>query len=302
MEGADLHCHTKLSDGSLGIDELVMLAVKRGLSTIAITDHDCQAGAVRAKLLGSRNGLKVIPGVEVTADDNGKRVHILAYLVESPEKLEGICYANSNARRTAGKVMMLKAMRLYPVSREQIIKCTQGSTNLYKQHIMHALMDCGFADSIYGDVYQRLFSADSPDSILTVPKYADIENVLTTIKDAGGIAVLAHPYLYNNVPEIEKYIEMGLDGLEAWHPTATAEQTENLLAIAKSNDLLVTGGSDFHGMYNRVRVTVGSCVTPPEYLNELLGYKAKCKRRARRAEKEEVEQSEKLKTAVLQQA
>ena len=76
----DLHCHTKLSDGTLGLEELIALAAKRGINTIAITDHDCLAGTVRAKIIGERNGVKVVPGVELSAYDskNNKNVHILA--------------------------------------------------------------------------------------------------------------------------------------------------------------------------------------------------------------------------------
>ena len=94
---ADLHCHTKLSDGSLGIEELIQLAIKSKLDAIAITDHDCLAGTVRAKLIGERQGIKVIPGVEITATDTetGRPAHILAYKCDFPDRLEGLCHKNS---------------------------------------------------------------------------------------------------------------------------------------------------------------------------------------------------------------
>ena len=81
---ADLHLHTRLSNGSLGIEDLVLLAKKRGVTTIAITDHDCLAGTVRGKVIGERHGVTVIPGVELSAYDSkhGKNVHILAYLLQ----------------------------------------------------------------------------------------------------------------------------------------------------------------------------------------------------------------------------
>lgn len=100
---ADLHCHTKLSDGSVGIEDLIVIAQKSGIDTIAITDHDCLAGTVRGKVIGKRYGVNVIPGVEISAIDNeaGKKVHILCYLADAPDRLEGLCKRTSIARKRA---------------------------------------------------------------------------------------------------------------------------------------------------------------------------------------------------------
>ena len=97
--GGDLHCHTKLSDGSLGIEDLVLLAKKKGIETIAITDHDCLAGTVRGKIIGDRYGVNVIPGVELSSRDKktGKYVDILCYLSDAPDRLQGLCHKNSLA-------------------------------------------------------------------------------------------------------------------------------------------------------------------------------------------------------------
>ena len=83
----DLHCHTRLSDGTLGIEDIINFAKKKGLETIAITDHDCLAGTVRSKIIGARHGIQVIPGVELSATDekNDKNIHILCYLPDSPD-------------------------------------------------------------------------------------------------------------------------------------------------------------------------------------------------------------------------
>ncbi len=278
----DLHCHTKLSDGTLGLEEIIALAAKKGIETIAITDHDCLAGTVRAKIIGERNGIKVIPGVELSAIDSrtGKNVHILAYLFDSPDRIEGLCHQNATSRKRAGQYMMLKAAKRYPITPELVIKCAQGSTNLYKQHIMHAIMQCGFSMTVYGEVYDDLFNSEN--SIYVQPKFADVFDVLKAIKDAGGISVLAHPALYDNFDIIEDLVEAGLNGVEVWHPTATKETEERLIAIAKKNKLLMTGGSDFHGMYNHGAWSIGDYVTPKQQLSELLNYKTKIKRQQKK--------------------
>lgn len=285
---ADLHCHTKLSDGSVGIEDLIVIAQKSGIDTIAITDHDCLAGTVRGQVIGKRYGVTVIPGVELSAFDNeaGKKVHILCYLADTPDRLEGLCKRTSVARKRAGQIMMLKVASRFPVSTDFIINHASGSTNLYKQHIMHALMDAGYTNEVFGDLYKALFSSDSETNILAPTKYPDIKEVFDEIHGAGGIAVLAHPAFFDNFDEIDKYIEMGLDGIEVWHPSATDAQIEMLSGICKKNKILMTGGSDFHGIYGASTVTIGTCTTPDEHLDKLLGYKAKKKRAARKAEKE----------------
>lgn len=285
---ADLHCHTKLSDGSVGIEDLIVIAQKSGINTIAITDHDCLAGTVRGQVIGKRHGVTVIPGVELSAFDGevGKKVHILSYLAEKPDRLEGLCKRTSVARKRAGQIMMLKVASRFPVSNDFIINHASGSTNLFKQHIMHALMDAGYTNKIYGDLYDALFSPESETNLLAPVKYPDVKDVIDEIHNAGGIAVLAHPSLYDNFDEIDKYIEMGLDGIEVWHPEANDEDIEKLSTICKKNKILMTGGSDFHGIYGRKTVTLGTCSTPDEHVDKLMGYKAKKKRAQRKAEKE----------------
>ncbi len=277
---ADLHCHTRLSDGSLGIEDLIILASKMGIDTIAITDHDCLAATVRGKIIGQRHGVTVVPGVELSAFDTkrNRKVHLLCYLSENPDRLEGLCRRNSLARRKAGQLMVLKTAQKYPITPEFVLKCAAGSTNIYKQHILHALMESGFTTEIFGNMYEELFSSKNPDNISVTPKYPDVFEVLDAIHDSGGIAVLAHPGFYDSFELLDELIEAGIDGVEVWHPENTPEETERLIKIAKAHSLLMTGGTDFHGMYGPRITKLGSYSTPDENLNALLGYKAKQRR------------------------
>lgn len=276
----DLHCHTRLSDGSLGIEDLIVFAKKKGIETIAITDHDCLAGTVRGKVIGARHGIQVIPGVELssTFEKYNKNLHILCYLPESPDMLEGLCKRNSLVRKKASHFMMLQTAKRYPITTEFIIKCATGSTNLYKKHIMQALIECGYANSFNGDLYKELFTTESENNILVVPKYDSVQNVIDEIHTAGGIAVLAHPVASGCIDYINEIIEMGIDGIEVFHPSADEEQQAMLKKIAVSHKILMTGGSDFHGMYNQYNVSLGDYNTPDDCLHALLGYKSKQKR------------------------
>ncbi len=283
---ADLHCHTRLSDGSLGIEDLILLANRSGIDTIAITDHDCQAGTVRGKIIGKRHGVNVIPGVELSAfdPDKEKNVHILCYLAENPDRLEGLCRRNSLARRKASQLMIGKISHRYPINSELVLKCAAGSTNIYKVHIMHALMECGYTTSIFGDLYDELFSPDSENNVLVQPKFPAPAEVIEEIHNAGGIAILAHPGQSDIMDDVADYIALGIDGIEVYHPSHTEEQEEALKAIVKKNKLLSTGGSDFHGLYNRTPKILCSTSTPDDDLTVLLGYQAKQRRAKKRAE------------------
>lgn len=276
---ADLHCHTKLSDGSLGIDDLIILAKSRGVDTIAVTDKNCQASNVRAKLIGERHGVNVIHGVEISSvdPDSGKEVNILCYLPDSPDRLEGLCRRNTLACRKASQFMVVNAAKRFKITTEIIVKCASGSTNIYIPHIMRALMECGYASSIYGELYEELFSPESKDSIFVQAKYAPTAEVIEAIHEAGGIAVLAHSGVFD-LEEIDKYISMGIDGIEVWCPFNDEERTEALLKIAKKSKILATGGSDFHGMYGKVTLSVGQYSTPQKNMDELFAYKARRKR------------------------
>ena len=281
---ADLHCHTRLSNGSMGIEEIIALAKSKGIEKIAVTDQDTIAGIERAKIVGERNGIGVIPGVELSAFDEatGKCMHVLCYLPEQPARLEGLCKHNSLVRSRATTMMCLKLAKLYPVTPELIKRCATGATALFNQHFMHALMEVGAADSFYGDVYKELFTPDSASNILIQPKFKSVEEVIEAIHLANGVAILAHPLAYGSMEEAkalaERFLKAGLDGIEVWHPSAEAGDSEELLAFAKKNKLLATGGSSFRGLYNKKLLTIGDYVTPDQQMKELMSFKARQQR------------------------
>ena len=282
---ADLHCHTRLSDGTMGIDDIIILAKKSGVTTLAITDHDCLAGTVRAKIIGERYGVTVIPAVELTCTDRkrGGKAHMLCYFPDFPDRLEGLCKRNSLVRKSAGKVMAVKVTQKYPITTEFIVKCATGSTNIYKQHIMQALLESGFTTTIFGELFNSLFKKGGENCVLIESTFPSPEETLEAIHDAGGIAVLAHPGFYNNFELLDELIPLGLDGVEVWHPENTPEQQEYLKKQAKKHKLVMTGGSDFHGGYNAYPVCLGQYGPDDEALAALISYKAKMKRRLKKA-------------------
>ena len=273
----DLHCHTRLSTGSMGIDDLIILAKKQGITHIAITDQDCMAGTVRARVIGERHDITVIHGVELSCSHEGRELHMLGYLSESPNRLEGLCHQNLLARKKAAQYMLLKFVQRYPVSHELVHECAKGATCLYPQHMMRALLESGLTDRMYGDIYHALFSPQSPENILYPAKFLSPLEVIDAIHQAGGLAVLAHPGESDAVALLDELIEAGLDGVEVFHSSNPRELQKQLLATAKAANILVTGGSDFRGMYGNV--TVGQTQVNDAQINALLTYKSRMRRR-----------------------
>lgn len=268
----DLHCHTTLSDGSLGIEEVILQAKRMGLDYLSLTDHDTLSSANRANILGERYGIKIIPGVELSAWDEERncRVHILCYAPQKPDRLEGICLKSCEIRKQCAKDMIEKVKEIYPITTEAVLKYTKSSRSIFKQHIMRALINYGYATEFYGELNDKLF--DRKKGICSVTRrYPSVNFVLDLIHSSRGIAVMAHPCLYDNMELCEELAANGkLDGIEVYHFTADKESEEKLLKIAKKYDLIVTGGSDFHGLYNREPTYIGSRTTDEENIKKIL--------------------------------
>jgi len=265
---ADLHCHTKISDGSTGIDELIFLAKKKGISTISVTDHDTFAGSVRAKIFGKKHGIEVISGAEFSAFDYKRKrnVHILCYMCDYIDRLEGLCKKINEARKQATAVMLQKVIRMYPIFPEMIIRRAQGSINIFIPHIMHALIDAGYTKDFFGSIYKKLFTFKTGFAYVQ-PEFPDVREVINRIHESGGLAVLAHAKLFDSCDLLKELLEEDLlDGIEVWHPLNSKDDEEFLINTAKEYNLIMTGGTDFHGMYAKEPHPVGTCTTPKEQI------------------------------------
>ncbi len=277
----DLHCHTTLSDGSLGIEEVIIQAKKMGLDYLSITDHDTMASFSRSAVLGERYGVKVIPGVELSAWDKerGRKVHILCYLPAKPDRLEGLCLKSCVIRKACAKEMIEKVMEKFPViTPDNIMRHASGSKSVFKQHIVHALVEYGYTTDFYGDLNDELFNMKT-GSCYVEREYPDVRFVLDLIHSAKGVAVMAHPARYDSIDLLKELSESGkLDGVEAYHYTADEATQKELLDIAKQYNLIVVGGSDFHGLYNEMPSSIGSRVTDAENIDRIYKLSAEYKK------------------------
>ena len=275
----DLHCHTKLSDGSLGIEDIIAQAQRTGIDWLSITDHDTMASFSRADVLAERAGVKLLHGVELSAwdKDRNSKVHILCYAPAKPDRLEGLCLKCCEIRKECSKEMIEKVMEKYPITLESILKHTTSSKSIFKQHIMRALIDYGYALEFYGDLDRELFNPEV-GSCYVEREYPDVNFVIDLIHTAKGVAVMAHPAQYNNMELLEELAKKGkIDGVEVGHYSADESYRSQLRDIAEKYDLIQTGGSDFHGLYNSVPTHLGSETTSKENLDKILKLAAKMK-------------------------
>ena len=267
----DLHCHTYLSDGSMSIDDLIFYAKRAGLDFISLTDHDTMDGAQRAEVLGRRYGIQVLPGAEISCFDNerGRKVHILCYMPGKPDRLQGLFAQILDSRTKAGKRSIRAVMRYYPVTEEHIQRYTLGSKSIYKAHIIRALLDLGYDCQSHGPLYEQLFSSNGGLCERPV-EYPDVYDALEIIHSAGGIAVLAHPCVYNSFDLMADLAGKGLiHGVEAYHPNTGRDELAVILAAAEKYGLVKTGGSDFHGFLTPRPNTLASSITTEDSLNAM---------------------------------
>lgn len=271
---ADLHCHTYHSDGSFSVQELAAAARASGLSAVALTDHDSMASAMQAERLSTPD-CRVVAGLELSTWDTRRQrnVHLLCYLpdLDGNTALAELCREISNRRNTAGRQMLERIAADYPIDSDRALLYAAHSSALFKQHIMRAMMDAGLTDRIYGPLRRTLFASGSPYRIGIA--YPSVEEGLAAIKAAHGIAVLAHPYEYDSLTLMTEIAD-SLDGIEAYHPSASPKQREELAKWGRERGLLITGGSDFHGMYNsRVPNPLGAVLAPPQTAEKLIQIK-----------------------------
>ena len=245
---ADLHLHSTASDGVLTPQSLVRRAAERGFHVIALSDHDSTAGICEAQQTAKELDLTVIPAVELSCGAH-REIHILGYGFDAANQaLLEFCAARRAQReeRTAQMIEKLCQMGM-PVSLERVREMAKGVMG--RPHVARALVEAGYVKSV-SEAFDRFIASGKP---AYVPKEdVRVSEAVRLIRQAGGVAVLAHPMeLKMGEMAIEALVHewkgQGLAGIEVWHPSAANNHAAFLLGLARREGMLVTGGSDFHG-------------------------------------------------------
>lgn len=263
---ADLHLHTCYSDGTYTPEELVSHARDKGLSAIALTDHDTVEGAERAAAACQSHGLEFITGTELTADQDNYELHILGYFLDRSNatllKEIGACQA-VRQDRIREMVARLNKLRV-PLEAERVFALANCNSP-GRPHVARALVHEGICKTL-DEAFDRFLKKNRP---AWVPKRRmNASDAIRLIHGAGGLAVMAHPGLNRTDRIVPSLVEQGLDGIECFHTRHSTLDSERYLEMADRYGLLVTGGSDCHGE-SKGRPLIGTIKLPYQHVQRL---------------------------------
>ena len=268
---ADLHVHTHESDGTFSPEKVVEYSKAKGMHAIAITDHDCCSAITPAIIAAKGLDLEIIPGVELSAEVDEQDVHILGYFIdwqneEFLKKLEHIVHI----RRERAKEILKRLQRVNVRIAEKELFELSDTGCVGRLHIAQLLFKKGYVSSI-GQAFKDYIGDQSPcyvKKFKMTPKEA-----ASMIKDVGGIPVLAHPKTINAKNKkladvIKAFVDDGMEGIEVYHIEHTAKDVKELEKLAAKLNLLMTGGSDCHGL-GKKEILIGKVKIPYELVEKM---------------------------------
>ena len=246
MNYADLHIHSTFSDGTLSPEDIIKVAKENKVKCIAITDHDCLDSQYAVGL--SDDELKIIPGIEISSEIEGMEIHILGYFIDCKnQNLISVVKKLSEERRNriSQIIKKLEEEDIYIDFEDLDVEL---SKSISRSHVANAMVKKGYFES-YKSAFISYLVKDKPAYVKGYKIH--YKEAIKAIKDAGGIAILAHPGQIHKGMLVESFVRelkyCGLRGIEVYHPSHSCEEINKFYNMAKKYKLLITGGSDYHG-------------------------------------------------------
>lgn len=269
---ADMHVHSNYSDGSDTVEEVIKKAKANGMTHLSFVDHDTTKELELAQALGKTYGIKIIPGIEISAYDfkRNRKVHMLGYNYDpDPEHIRDLCEPLLK-RRHELSLWQIERIREegFHLDPEKVIETAKPSNTVYKQHIMRHLTDAPYTSEKYQMQYKRLFKGGgAADRDI---EYVDAFDAARAIIADGGTAVVAHPGQLDSFDIIPELAAVGLGGVERNHMDHSTEDIKKVEELAQAYNLCMTGGTDYHGSFGK-KIDVGDIISPKNYLLEEIG-------------------------------
>ncbi len=264
MAKIDLHTHSDFSDGTCSPEEVVHAALKAGVKIFALTDHDSTDGVSHAQAVCNEHNLRCVSGVEISTREHDQ-LHFTGYNIDLQNADFQAFLANNRKNRLdrIRKIVTNLQKAGIDLTEEDVFK--RAANVVSRAHVADALKAKGFASSRQ-DAFRRFL----------VPGQAGYEpsagvtalEAIRHIKQAGGIAVIAHPGISSSVWDFPAWVEAGLDGIEVFYPAHSYALKQELLALARRYGLLCTAGSDYHGPKGG-RITTPGLNLPEPYYSRL---------------------------------
>ncbi len=275
MNEIDLHIHSTVSDGSMSPEEIIVYAKKLGLKAISITDHDTLGHIEESLAAGIEHGLEVLPGIEVSAQYEKGTMHILGYFIDyRNDGLFNMLLRFREGREERNPKIIKKLNDLgIDINYEEVLKEAAGQS-VGRPHIAKVLYDKGYVSNVKEAFYLYLAKG--------APAYCDrfrfgADIIIKNIHGAGGLSFLAHPKQLNCKSEeelgnvVRELVESGLDGIEVYSSSHKSSDEALYKKISEKYGLLVSGGSDFHGLnkYGVELAVYGSDVVKYELVEKM---------------------------------
>lgn len=265
----DLHLHTTASDGHLSSEELVARVAAAGVTVMAVTDHDTVAGLARAETAAAARGIRLIPGIEITAVEDGRDVHVLGYFFDASNRALASFLESQRAdrrRRIAEMAGRLAALGI-PIDADALIARHAGRA-VGRPAIAAELVRGGHVATI-AEAFDKYLGTGGAAFVPRIG--APVAEVARVVREAGGLVSIAHPGLHRDTSTLERVAPSAdaVDAIEVFHTEHDEPTRARLLAFAGDRGLLVTGGSDFHGDAAGRPVGLGRVALPREHFDRL---------------------------------
>jgi len=267
---ADFHSHTNASDGRLTPTQLVDLAVRMGVTMLAVTDHDSTEGLAEAQTAAAKHpGFILVPGIELSTDIPGAEVHILGYfLAYEDAEFQRTLASLRHARRDRGRMMVEKLRGLgLEIPWERVAELA-GEGAVGRPHVAQALLEKGYISS-FQEAFDRYIGRNGPAYVERL-KLTPVEAV-EILGRVGALTVLAHPNTLSNLGDLVRELKAaGLVGIEVYYQDYDRATRDRLAKIAEQYGLLKLGGSDYHGLGGPRERMLGDVSFPDQEINAFL--------------------------------
>lgn len=268
MSKADLHIHTTASDGRSTPRQILENAEKHNLEVISITDHDTIRGYQKAAKIADEYDVRLLPGVEITSDFNGRECHLLAYCFDPDHpQIKQLIAQHYKSRLARAKWIVNELSKQGLEVDIEEVKAEANGSNIGRPHIAAVLIDKGYVAS-FKEAFIRYLSDQSLGTIYN--QYYSHHEVIAAVKEAGGAIVVAHPGNLYSDEELDELVAAGIDGIELIHPSHDYSRQKQVEKFADDHNLLKTGGSDFHGGNKEYQKFFGVVTINTKYVHRLL--------------------------------
>lgn len=268
MAKADLHIHTLASDGHMSPEDIVRSACKHKIDIISITDHDTIRGYRQACETAKELGVTLLPGVEITADFENRECHLLAYCFDPEhEVINNLLADQYRSRLKRGKWIINELSKKGLDLDIDEVKAESNGGNIGRPHIASVLVNKGYVAS-FKEAFIRYLSDEALGTICN--EYYSHHKIIEKVKSAGGAVIIAHPGNLYSMEELEALVEAGVDGIEFMHPSHDYKTQKRIEGFADNHNLLITGGSDYHGGNKEYQKFFGVVTINAKYVHRLI--------------------------------